>query len=135
MTTVFDVRQGLADAITDGTGLRASHYVPEQMVAPIAVVARRSFDPRFVFSQSKATYELTVSIYVDRTNDRAAQETLDGFCEVSGVGSVIAAIQNSANWLNVSVDYAQVVNVSEVQAVGIAESQYFVVQLDVEVVF
>ena len=134
MPTVLEVREALAGAITDGTGLRSASLIQDQMVAPIAVVARREFDPRFVFSQAKATYEFTVSIYADRTNERAAQEALDGFCELSGTGSVIAAIQDSTLW-TVSVDYAQVVLVSEVQATAIAESQFLVVRLDVEVVF
>ena len=51
MTTVSQVRQQIADIIDDNIeGLRASAIVPDQMVAPIAIVSRRAFDPRYVFS-------------------------------------------------------------------------------------
>ena len=136
MTTVSDVRQAMADAISDNiVGLRASAIVPDQMVAPIAVVSRQAFDPRFVFSQSKASYEFAVTIYVPRAADRAMQNLLDDFVELSGETSVIAAIQDGTNWTNVTVDYAQVVNVSEVQSVAVGTAEYLSVRLDVEVVF
>lgn len=134
MPTVSDVRDALAAAITTGTGLRSSPLVQDTMVPPIAVISRRPFDPRLIFSQSKAAYEFNVTLYAGRTNERASQIALDEWCELSGSGSVIAAIQNGSNW-SVNVDYALVTNVSEVQAVAIAESNYLVVELTVEVVF
>lgn len=130
-----EVRDALANAITAGTGLRASALVLDTMAPPIAVVARQPFDPRLVFTQAKAAYQFAVRIYAGRTNERAAQEALDGWCELSGAGSVIAAIQNDANWGAVDVDYAVVTNVGEVQAVAIGESVYLTVELTVEVVF
>lgn len=134
MTTVWEVREALANAVTDGCGLRCQFYVPDQMVAPIAVVSRRAFDPRYVFSEAKAAYQFTVTVYVDRTADRTAQKTLDDYCELSGSGSVIAAIQDGDLW-SVDVDYAQVTQVGEVVAVAVSESQFLAVALDVEVVF
>ena len=136
MTTVSQVRQQIADIITDNIdGLRASAIVPDQMVAPIAIVSRRAFDPRYVFSGAKAQYELTITIYVPRTADRAMQNLLDEFVELSGATSVIEAVQTGSNWTNVTVDYAQVVNVSEVSAVSVDTAEYLAVQLDVEVVW
>jgi hypothetical protein len=136
MTTVSGVRQQIADIIDDSIeGLRASAIVPDQMTGPIAVVSRRAFDPRFVFSGAKSTYELMVTIYTPRAADRAAQNLLDDWVELAGATSVIAAIQNGDNWSNVTVDYAQVINVSEVQAVSVDSADYLSVRLDVEVVF
>lgn len=136
MTTVSQVRQQIADIIDDNIeGLRASAIVPDQMVAPIAIVSRRAFDPRYVFSGAKAQYELTITIYVPRTADRAMQNLLDEFVELSGATSVIEAVQTGSNWTNVTVDYAQVVNVSEVSAVSVDTAEYLAVQLDVEVVW
>jgi hypothetical protein len=59
---------------------------------------------------------------------------LDEYLELTGNDSVTAAIQNSANW-TLTVDYAQVTQIGEVQAVIIGESNYLAVPLDVEVVF
>ena len=134
MPTVTEVRDQLADIITDHAGLRAVPLVQETMIPPIAIVTRRAFDPRLVFTQSKAAYLFTVTIYVDRTVERSAQIKLDEYCELSGNDSVTAAIQNGANW-TLAVDYAQVTQIGEVQAVAIAESNYLAVALDVEVVF
>jgi hypothetical protein len=76
-----------------------------------------------------------VTIYTPRAADRAAQNLLDDWVELSGATSVIAAIQDGDNWQNVAVDYAQVVNVSEVQAVSVDTAEYLAVRLDVEVVW
>lgn len=136
MTTVSEVRQAMADAIADNVeGLRASAIVPDQMVGPIAVVSRQAFDPRFVFSGARASYEFTVTVYVLRSADRAQQNLLDEYVELSGTNSVIAALQDEANYPNVTLDYVQVTNVSEVQAVSVDTAEYLAVRLDVEVVF
>jgi hypothetical protein len=134
MPTVAEVRDSLAEAITTATGLRCSALVPDQMVAPIAVISRREFDPRYVFTGDRATYLFRVTIYADRTNERVAQIALDEYTELSGELSVLAAIQDGDNW-TATIDYAQVTLIGEVQSTAIAESQYLVVSLDVEVVW
>jgi hypothetical protein len=134
MPTTSEVRQALADAITDATGLRSAALVQDTMIAPIAIVSRQAFDPRMVFAQAKAPYRFRVTIYADRTNERASQVAIDEWCELAGANSVVAAIQDGDNW-SVDVDYAQVTSISELQAVGVAESQFLMVELDVEVVF
>ena len=135
MTTTFEVREAMAEAITDGTGLRASSLFTDTVNAPIAIVMRQEFDPRFVFSGVKSVYQYQVTIYVDRVNERAGQIALDEYVETTGAASVIAAIQDEDNWPADLIDYAQVTNVSAVSAVAVNESQYLAVALDVEVCF
>lgn len=135
MPTVTEVRNGLADAINTGMALRTSPLVLDSMVPPIAVVARAPFDPRYVFTQSKAAYPFYVRLYAGRADERSAQEKLDEWTDLTGDDSVIAAIQDSANWTAVDVDYAVVTNISEVQTAAIGESVYLTVELSVEVVF
>lgn len=134
MPTVTEVRDDLAAVITAGTGLRAAPLVQDVMVAPIAIVSRRPFDPRMVLQQAKAAYQFTVTIYADRTDERAAQRKLDAYCELSGATSVLAAIQDGTLWSE-DVDYAQVTQIGDVQAVIIGESNYLAVEMAVEVVF
>lgn len=158
MPTVSDVRDSLAAAITAGTGLRATALVQDVLVAPIAVVSRRAFDPRLVFSQSKTAYQFTVTVYADRTDERSAQQQLDDWVDVVGIRdllletgdnwlledgsltsaesfpSVVLAIQDDALW-GVTVHYAQVTRIGEVQAVIIGESNYLAIELEIEVVF
>lgn len=135
MPTVTEVRNGLANAINTGMALRTSPLVLDSMVPPIAVVARAPFDPRLVFTQSKAAYPFYVRLYAGRADERSAQEKLDEWTDLTGDDSVIAAIQDSANWTAVDVDYAVVTNISEVQTAAIGESVYLTVELSVEVVF
>lgn len=134
MPTVTEVRDDLAAVITAGTGLRAAPLVQDTMVAPIAVVSRRPFDPRMVLSQASAAYLFAVTIFADRTNERASQRLLDSYSELSGSTSVLAAIQDGTLW-SVDVDYAQVTQIGDVQAVIVGESNYLAVELLVEVVF
>ena len=134
MPTVQDVRSALADAIAV-TGLRSAPMWQDTFTAPIAIITRREFDPRLVFTSSRAAYEFTVTIYADRTNERTAQILLDDYCELSGATSVVAAIQDDANWSSVDIDYVQVIRIGEVTASSQGESNYLAVPLDVEVVF
>jgi hypothetical protein len=134
MPTVQDVRSALADAIAV-TGLRSAPMWQDTFTAPIAIITRREFDPRLVFTSNRAAYQFTVTIYADRTNERTAQILLDDYCELSGDGSIVAAIQDDANWSSVDIDYVQVIRIGEVTASSQGESNYLAVPLDVEVVF
>ena len=134
MPTVQEVRTALADAIAV-TGLRSAPMWQDTFTAPIAIITRREFDPRLVFTSNRATYQFTVTIYADRTNERTAQVLLDDYCELSGAGSVVAAIQTAANWSGVTIDYVQVTRIGEVSATSQGESNYLTVPIDVEVVF
>ena len=134
MPTVQEVRTALAEAIAV-TGLRSAPMWQDTFTAPIAIITRREFDPRLVFTANKAVYQFTVTIYADRTNERTAQVLLDDYCELSGAGSVVAAIQDEDNWLSVTIDYVQVTRIGEVSATSQGESNYLTVPIDVEVVF
>jgi hypothetical protein len=134
MPTVQDVRSALADAIAV-TGLRSASMWQDTFTAPIAIITRREFDPRLVFTSNRAAFQFTVTIYADRTNERTAQILLDNYCELSGAGSIVAAIQDDANWSSVDIDYVQVIRIGEVTASSQGESNYLTVPIDVEVVF
>jgi hypothetical protein len=134
MPTVQEARSALADAIAV-TGLRSAPMWQDTFTAPIAIITRREFDPRLVFTSNRAAFQFTVTIYADRTNERTAQILLDDYCELSGAGSIVAAIQDDANWSSVDIDYVQVIRIGEVTASSQGESNYLAVPLDVEVVF
>jgi hypothetical protein len=134
MPTVQEVRSALADAIAV-TGLRSAPMWQDTFTAPIAIITRREFDPRLVFTSNRAAFQFTVTIYADRTNERTAQVLLDDYCELSGATSIVAAIQDDANWSSVDIDYVQVIRIGEVTASSQGESNYLAVPIDVEVVF
>lgn len=134
MPTVQEVRTALAEAIAV-TGLRSAPMWQDTFTAPIAIITRREFDPRLVFTANKAAYQFTVTIYADRTVERTAQVLLDDCCELTGATSVVAAIQDEDNWSSVTIDYVQVTRIGEVSATSQGESNYLTVPIDVEVVF
>jgi hypothetical protein len=134
MTTVAQVRDGLAEAITNGCGLRASGYVLDTIAAPCAHVFRREMDPRLVFSKAKAEYRFGVRVFVGRIAEKPAQQRLDELTEASGAGSLVVAVEDSDNW-PVTVDYAVVTLIGEPQQVTVADEVFLAVDFDVEVVF
>lgn len=134
MTTMRDARYALAEAIENGADVRASAYQADNVNAPCAHVFRRSMDPRMVFSGAKSTYLLGVRLFASRMAEVDAQELLDEWTEPAGSTSVVAAIQNGANWA-VDVDYAQVTQIGDVQQLTIGDETFLIVDLDVEVVY
>ena len=135
MTTIGDVREALAAAVSDGTGLRCHPYMLDQFAAPCALVERRQMDPRMVFGQGHAVRNFAVRCYFPRVNERAGQIDMDSYCELSGERSVIAAIQNEDNWPNELIHHAVVVNVGDTLLVNVAGAEYLSVAFDVEVVW
>lgn len=92
MSTVGDIRQGLADAITSGTGLRCWPLVPDNPTPPFAVVAPNRVTYHRAFA-GHSTFEFTVSVVVGRASERAAQLTLDEFIDPYGDRSIRQAIE------------------------------------------
>lgn len=133
MTTIADVRQSIAQCV-ETTGLRCSAYITDQRNPPCAQVLRKEYDPRFVFSAAKTTYLFTVLVFAARAAEVVSAKQLDGYGEPDGVGSLTAAIQNSDNW-DVTVDFAQVIQVGAETVMEIGGQQFLVVELDVEVVW
>lgn len=144
MTTIADVRYGLATAVSEGTktpnrpfGVHCDEYLQDLALnPPYAEIVRREMDPRYVFSGAKAQYQFTVRTYWPVTNERAAQVEMDELCDPLSTEGIVAAVEDETNWPStVTVDYAQVVLVGEQVVVERAGVPYFMVPFDVEVVF
>jgi len=134
VTTIAEVRDGLAVALGALDGWRASAYVGDQINPPCLKVARPAFDPRMVFGGSKAAHTFRVHAYASRGATEANEKILDALCEPSGYGSLLEAVQTGTNW-PVTVDYAVVTNVGEVGLAEIAGVEYLTCPFDIEVVW
>ena len=134
MTTIHDVREGLAGALSTIPDWRASARIGDQLNPPHIKVSMPAFDPRMVFGQSKAQHTFRCFAYYTRAAGESAEVALDALAEPSGSGSLIAAVQDGDNW-SVTVDYAVVTNVGEVSVTqfGTDTAEYFVRPFDVEV--
>ena len=93
MTSLTDLRTGLATRLATITGLRSSATIPDNPQPPVAVVmpARITYDT--AFGRGSDEYVFTITLIVGRVNDRTSQTNLDAYCTSSGSTSVKAAIE------------------------------------------
>jgi hypothetical protein len=104
--------------------------------APCAVIFREEMDPRMVFSKASAVYNFNVRVFVGRVAEKAAQQKLDTLTEATGDGSLVAAVEDEANWPANLVQYASVTRIGAVpQSAAVADETFLSVDFDIEVVF
>lgn len=131
--SIATIRAAMADDLATVADLRPVEYVQDQVTVNQAVIARGRVDYHLTFgkaSQTKHTYTFNVLVYVNRSNPRTAQIALDGFCEpATGIPN---AIETGTNLPNVC-DYAKVVSASEVREATIGQTDYLLVEFEVEV--
>jgi hypothetical protein len=135
MTTIAQVRQNLSDIADTLDGWHGDLYVGDSVNAPVIKVFRPAFDPRVVFGGGKMQLTFQCVAYAKRVDSSASETSLDALAELTGSGSLIAAVQDGDNW-DVSVDYAVVTQVGQTAAVEWGDGvQYLVCPFDVEVVW
>lgn len=134
MTTLAEARDGLAQAIEAGTGLRMYAYRGDNINVPCGFVTSGEFDPHMVLGAGReAIYPFTVTIYVGRVAEVAGQKALDELREP--VGGITAAVEDETNW-PVTVDYAKVVSVGANDGeTTIADDVYLTCNFEIEVCF
>jgi hypothetical protein len=93
MTTITEIRTGLANNLANISGLRVSPTVPDNPNPPIAIVMPESISFDTSFARGVDTYQFRVMLIVGRVDERTAQNRLDGYCNPSGALSVKAAIE------------------------------------------
>jgi hypothetical protein len=110
MATVAQKREGIRARLATIAGLRAHALMPNVLNVPAAVVSRRStlFDSTMDDDSHDDTFAVT--LFVEYTGERPAQEKLDSYLGASGATSVKAAIDGDPT-LGGVVDFAQVVSV------------------------
>lgn len=137
MTTFADVRAQLASICSGIDGWYGDPYVGTTTGHGCIKVFRLSEDPRYVFGQATRRCIFRCTAYVNAADPAVAEADLDGLCELTGAGSFVAAVQTSANWDAVDVDFAQVVNIGEtfVTTYGDQPGSFLACPFDVEVVW
>ena len=135
--TIADVRDNLAAICSSLDGWYGQARVGDQINPGAIVVTRQPFDPRMVLSGTKRTLMFQLHAYASRAGSEASEEALDALGELSGTGSLVAAVSNGDLWVDVSVDYAQVVEVGAVTLTtfGNDAAEYLACSFDVEVVW
>jgi len=134
MSDINDACVALADAVGTIDGLRGKSYADDQINAPEAQVFNRGFDPRLTLGGSpKRPVALTLRVIVKRVDLRTAQLAIRDYMEQAGATSVLAAVEEPANW-PASTDYVEVTNIGQPFETATAEAAYLAVDFDVDVV-
>ena len=94
MTTMGDLRDGIATNLATVSGLRAYAYVPDDPRPPVAYVIPTGIDFDTSMGRGADTYNFTVKVIVGRWNERTAQSTLDGYCDPASTTSIKKAIES-----------------------------------------
>ena len=130
---IADVREALAAAVQQ-TGLACDPYTRASVNAPQAMVNRSRMNPNLVLGAKTSEYHFRVTIYVNGTDELAAQELLDSYSDLASPASVVNAIE-AYNWAGLGVHYGQCDEVGEVLEVTVGELTYLTTAIDVSMVF
>jgi hypothetical protein len=95
MATINEIRQGIIDNLSTIYGLRAAAVVPEAPNPPVAIVELSSGSYDTTFGRGLDSWQFTVTLIVGRSDNRAAQISLDEFVASSGGRSVKQAIESN----------------------------------------
>jgi hypothetical protein len=118
------IRAGLKTRLDVIDGLAVFAEAPGQVNPPVAVVAP-SRDIFLVYdSQDSVSLTFVVTVLVSKEITDAAQLALDGYLDLSGASSVIAALQNTAVPLGGGADYATVAAVRGYGQIPYAGADY-----------
>lgn len=131
MTDVQGIREAIQTRLATIDGLRAHAIVPSSIVAPAAVVRRQAtiFDSTMGGESDDLTFAVTV--FVEWTNERVAQQALDAYLDSTGTKSIKAAIEGDAT-LDGTVGYARVTSVDEDRVAEWDNVKYLAADLIVE---
>ena len=132
MTTIADLRTGLATRLGTISGLRTAATVPDDPKPPVAIVMPPTISYDTSMGRGLDTYEFSILVMVGRVSERTAQGSLDAYANPSGASSIKTAIEADRTLGGA----AQTVRVTDMRNVGpmsIAENTYLTAEFVVTV--
>lgn len=131
MSSLVNIRDGLATRMATISGLRTSATVPDNPRPPIAVI----FPERIAYDlnarRGADTFFFTIMVLVGRADDRAAQNNLDAF--VVGDNSIKAAIEADRT-LGGAANTCRVTDMNNYSSMSVGDTLYLAASFTVEVV-
>ena len=94
VTTVSQIKAGLAANLATVSGLRAYAYQPDNVNTPFAWPLLDSIQYNGAMGGGLITHKFTVSVVVGRSAERTAQTLLDGYLSYRGTTSIRQAIES-----------------------------------------
>lgn len=132
MTTIAELRTGLATNLASIRGLRTSAFVPDNPTPPIAVVIPARVEYDTAMGRGLDTYTFNVTVIAARASERSAQQVLDSFCSSTGSLSVKAALESDKT-LGGTANGLRVTELSEYGPLSVGETQYLAATFSVTV--
>lgn len=133
MTTLSELRTGIATNLATISGLRTASTVPDQPNPPIAVVIPRTISYDTTYRRGMDTYEFVIIVIVGRVSERTAQTTLDAYCNPSGASSIKAAIESDKTLGGKAFDL-RVQEMRNYQSLAVGEVTYLAAEFVVQVI-
>ncbi|HEY7823331.1 MAG TPA: hypothetical protein VIG24_10875 [Acidimicrobiia bacterium] len=131
MSSLADIRDGLADAMGTISGLRTSATVPDYPRPPIAIVMPDRIVYDLNANRGADTYFFTIMLLVGRADDRAAQNNLDAY--IVGTGSIKAAVESDRTLGGVA-NTCRVTEMGNYSSMSVGDTLYLAASFTVEVV-
>lgn len=132
MASVTAIRAGLKTRLATISGLNTYDLVQGGITSPAGVVSRRRTTYDATFAGDHHDMLFVVTVYVQATSIRSAQDQMDGYLATSGSGSIVAAIEGDKT-LGGIISFAVVVSAGEDELVKIGDVQYLSVEFEVGV--
>ena len=132
MTSISDIRSGLATRLGTITGLRTGATIPDNVNPPYAIVTPTSVSYHRAFNNALSTYNFTVYVVVGRVSERTAQNNLDAYCSATGASSIRVAIESDRTLGGVVFDTI-VTGMRNYGSVIIGENTYLAAEFDIAV--
>jgi hypothetical protein len=114
--TITQIRSGLSTNLATISGLKTYAVIPENPMAPCAVVEFNGVTYDSAFARSGGDeYTFSVRILVHRVNATTGQDAVDEYCTPAGTRSIKAALEANKTLSG----YAFDLRVTEVRNIGL----------------
>ncbi|HEY7821890.1 MAG TPA: hypothetical protein VIG24_03600 [Acidimicrobiia bacterium] len=127
-----DIRAAMGTALSAVPNLRVRELIPSLVTPPMAVVQPQNIDYDLNANSGVHRYTFTVTVFVVKADDRAAQLKVDPFVAPTGVGSIKGALESDRT-LGGVVNTLRVTNVSNYSSTDANDVLYLAVDFEVEV--
>ncbi|HEY7824731.1 MAG TPA: hypothetical protein VIG24_17960 [Acidimicrobiia bacterium] len=127
-----DIRAAMGTALSTVPNLRVRELIPSLVTPPMAVVIPTNIEYDLNAQNGLHRYTFTVTVFVVKADDRAAQLRVDPFVAPTGSGSIKGALEADRT-LGGVVNTLRVTNVSNYSSQDANDIIYLAVDFEVEV--
>lgn len=134
MASITDLRSGIATNLASIPGLRTASYAPDLINPPIAIVEPDSTPVTFDIAMNRGLdqFRFTITLIVQRQDERSGQNALDAYCAGSGTYSVKQAVELDRT-LGGHANDCRVTEISSYGSISVNENQYLAAEFSVVV--